>query len=328
MFRALRVEKPTPDDPVSVSLRRLTDDDLPPGSVTVDISHSSINFKDGLALAGRPGVIRDHPRTPGIDLVGTVADSADDRWAVGDGVILTGWGVGERHDGGLAERARVDGDWLVALPEGLEPHHAAAIGTAGFTAMLSVLALERHGIPEGDVLVTGATGGVGSIAIALLGRTGRRIVASTGTMSETAFLESLGAHEVIDRALLGEPGGKPLQAQRWAGAVDCVGSHTLANVLAQTRYGGAVATSGLAQGAELSTTVMPFILRGVSLLGVNSVETPRDVREPAWARLASDLDRDLLDTLTTTVRLEDAPRVADEILAGSIRGRTVVDVRM
>ncbi|MEY2847658.1 MAG: hypothetical protein RI885_323 [Actinomycetota bacterium] len=327
MFRALRVENSAPDAAAKVSLRELDDSDLPPGRVTLDVEYSGVNFKDGLALAGRPGVVKQYPLTPGIDLVGIVAASDDDRWGVGDGVILTGWGVGERHDGGLAERARVDGDWLVALPEGLEPRHAAAIGTAGFTAMLSVLALERHGIGDGDVLVTGAAGGVGSIAVALLAGSGRRVVASTGRRSESAFLESLGAAEVVDRGPLGEAGGRPLQSQRWAAAVDPVGSHTLANVLAQVRYGGAVAASGLAQGADLVTTVMPFILRGVSLLGINSVEAPSSLREEAWARLTSDLDRELLDSLTTTVALADAPSVARDILAGGVRGRTVVDVR-
>jgi acrylyl-CoA reductase (NADPH) len=310
----------------------LTDDALMPGAVTVDVEYSSINFKDGLALAGKPGVIRPARLIPGIDLVGTVAASDDARWALGDRVILNGCGIGETHNGGLAERARVDGDWLVALPDGLDARRAAAIGTAGFTAMLAVLALERHhragvfGPIDGDVLVTGAAGGVGSIAIALLARLGHRVVASTGRAMEHDYLRSLGAHAIIDRAEL-QDAGKPLQTQRFAAAIDSVGSHTLANVLAQTTYGGIVATCGLAQGADLPTTVMPFILRAVTLTGINSVLAPHALRVEAWARLATDLDLDLLDSLTSTVPLASAPDVAHRILAGEVRGRTVVDVR-
>ncbi len=327
MFRALFAERTEPGADVAVSLASLTDDDLMPGDVTIDVEYSSLNFKDALALTGRPGVIRDYPLVPGIDIVGTVSSSDDDRWTAGDRVILNGFGVGERHHGGFAERARVKADWLVRLPHDLTPLHAAAIGTAGFTAMLSVLALERHGFGDGDVLVTGASGGVGSVAVSLLAALGHRVVASTGKSAEADFLRSLGAAEVIDRGPLGEPGGKPLQSSRWAAAVDCVGSHTLANVLAQLRYGGAVAASGLAQGADLPATVMPFILRGVSLIGINSVEAPLALRDEAWRRLAADLDRGLLDSLTTTVSLGDAPRVAADVLAGQVRGRTVVDVR-
>ena len=327
MFRALLAERTEPGADVAVSLASLTDDDLMPGDVTIDVEYSSLNFKDALALTGRPGVIRDYPLVPGIDIVGTVSSSDDDRWTAGDRVILNGFGVGERHHGGFAERARVKADWLVRLPHDLTPLHAAAIGTAGFTAMLSVLALERHGFGDGDVLVTGASGGVGSVAVSLLAALGHRVVASTGKSAEADFLRSLGAAEVIDRGPLGESGGKPLQSSRWAAAVDCVGSHTLANVLAQLRYGGAVAASGLAQGADLPATVMPFILRGVSLIGINSVEAPLALRDEAWRRLAADLDRGLLDSLTTTVSLGDAPRVAADVLAGQVRGRTVVDVR-
>jgi len=326
MFRALRVEKPNGDAAITASLVELDDADLMPGDVTVDVEYSSINFKDGLALSGRPGVIKNYPLVAGIDLVGVVAASENAEWMPGDRVILNGWGIGEKHHGGLAERARVSGDWLVRLPDGLDPKHAAAIGTAGYTSMLAVLALERHGIGDGDVLVTGAAGGVGSIAIALLAGLGHRVVASTGRLDETGYLARLGASEVIDRALLGLP-GKPLQSQRWAAAVDSVGSHTLANVLAQTNYGGIVASCGLAQGADLPTTVMPFILRAVTLAGINSVQAPRALREEAWGRLARDLDRGLLDSLTMTVPLGDAPGIAKDILAGRIRGRTVVDVR-
>jgi len=327
MFRALRVEKSNGEPAaITTNLVNIDDTDLMSGDVTVDVEYSSINFKDGLALAGRPGVIKAYPLTPGIDVVGTVAASDSTDWEPGDRVILNGWGVGERHHGGLAERARVNGDWLVRLPDGLDGKRAAAIGTAGFTSMLAVLALERHGIGDGDVLVTGAAGGVGSIAIALLSGLGHRVVASTGRLGETGFLTRIGAAEVIDRTPLGEP-GKPLQSQRWTGAIDSAGSHTLANVLAQTNYGGIVAACGLAQGPDLPASVMPFILRAVTLAGINSVQAPRALREEAWGRLASDLDRDLLDELTTTIPLAEAPALADEILAGRVRGRTVVDVR-
>lgn len=339
MFRALRVAKNP--DATEVALLDLTDDDLMPGDVTVDVEYSSINFKDGLALAGKPGVIRQYPLIPGIDLVGTVAASDSEAWKAGDRVILNGWGIGETHHGGLAERARVDAEWLVPLPEGLTAKQAAAIGTAGFTAMLAVLALEKSGALYGslaeadaghpvagsaDVLVTGAAGGVGSIAIALLSRLGHRVTASTGRLTEEPYLRALGAADIIDRATLSEP-GKPLQRQRWAAAVDSVGGHTLANVLAQTNYGGTVASCGLAQSADLPATVMPFILRAVTLTGINSVQAPRAQRLEAWRRLAVDLDLDLLDTITTSVVLADAPSLAKRILAGQVRGRTVVDVR-
>lgn len=315
-------------DGVDAELRSLTDDELMPGDVTIDIEFSSINYKDGLALVGRPGVVREYPLIPGIDLVGTVVSTSDSAggWAPGDRVILNGYGIGETHFGGLAERARVKGEWLIPLPEGLTPLRAAAIGTAGFTAMLSVLALEKAGALDGDVLVTGAAGGVGSIATAILAGLGHRVVASTGRPAEHDYLTSLGAAEIMDRATLSEP-GKPLQGQRWSGAIDSVGGHTLANALAQTRYGGTVASCGLAASHELPATVMPFILRAVTLTGINSVFTPRELRLEAWRRLASDLDPGLLDGATTTIGLADAREAAAEILAGRIRGRTVVDVR-
>jgi acrylyl-CoA reductase (NADPH) len=332
MFRALWVSKG--DAGVTTDVTELTDDDLMPGDVTVDVEYSSLNYKDALAIAGRPGVIRQYPLVPGIDLVGTVAASESALWSPGDRVILNGWGVGETHHGGLAERARVRGEWLVRLPGGMDMARAAAIGTAGYTAMLAVLALERAGVvgeaepgrSDGAILVTGAAGGVGSVAIALLGRLGCNVVASTGRTEEAGYLRSLGASGVIDRATLSEP-GKPLQSQRWVGAIDSVGGSTLANVLAQTSYGGTVASCGLAQSAELPTTVMPFILRAVTLTGINSVLTPRPLRELAWARLATDLDQDLLDSMTTTIGLADAVGRADDVLAGRVRGRTVVDVR-
>ena len=324
-------------DGTSAELRdSLTDDELMPGDVTIDVEYSSINYKDGLALAGRPGVIREYPLIPGIDLVGTVVStsstgnpsstSGDRGWKPGDRVILNGCGIGETHFGGLAERARVTGEWLVPLPARLTPQRAAAIGTAGFTAMLAVLALEKAGALDGEVLVTGAAGGVGSIAIAILAGLGHHVVASTGRPELHDYLIRLGAAEIIDRASLSEP-GKPLQPQRWSGAIDSVGGHTLANLLAQTNYGGTVASCGLAASHELPATVMPFILRAVTLTGINSVFAPHALRLEAWHRLAKDLDTALLDAMTTTIGLAAARDAADDILAGRIRGRTVVDVR-
>jgi acrylyl-CoA reductase (NADPH) len=325
MFRALRVVR---DDAgiTSVQLEtELGDNDLMSGDVTIDVEFSSVNFKDGLALTGRPGVIKPQRLIPGIDLVGTVASSESNHWSPGDRVLVNGWGIGETHDGGLSERARVPAEWLTAVPSTLSSFRAAAIGTAGFTAMLSLLAIQRHGVLDGDVLVTGASGGVGSIAVVLLSRAGYRVTASTGRAAEHDYLRALGATEVIDRATLSEP-GKPLQAQRWAAVIDSVGSHTLANALAQTTYGGVVAACGLAQGADLPATVMPFILRGVTLAGINSVFCPTPLRLDAWNRLASDLDPELLDSLTTTIGLADAIGAAERIMAGTIRGRTVVAV--
>lgn len=323
MYRALRVTR----DPSAVELLDLDDDSLGEGDVTIDVEFSSLNFKDGMALAGRPGVAKIDPLIPGIDLVGTVRSSDDPRWKTGDRVVLNGWGIGETHNGGLSQRARVSGDWLVALPETISPKHAAAIGTAGFTAMLAVLALEKNGAlaTRGDILVTGAAGGVGSIAIALLSGLGHRVVASTGRLEETDYLKALGASEVIDRTPFGEK-GKPLQSQRFAGAIDSVGGTTLANVLAQINYGGTVASCGLAASADLPATVMPFILRAVTLAGINSVFAPSALRAEAWARLATDLDLDLLDSLTTTIGLTDAAAHATDLLDGKVRGRIVVDV--
>ncbi|MBG6059207.1 acrylyl-CoA reductase (NADPH) [Cryobacterium sp. MP_M5] len=331
-FRAIVVDRTedTEGRKTQSSALRLVDDGfLMPGDVTVAVDYSGINYKDGLALMGRPGVVRVWPLIAGIDLVGTVEASTDPRWNTGDRVILNGAGLGETHHGGLAERARVSGASLVRLPDGISAKRAAAIGTAGFTAMLSVLALERGGITpdSGDILVTGAAGGVGSIAIALLAARGYRVHASTGRADELGgYLRGLGAADLVDRRTLGDP-GKPLQAQRWAAAVDSVGSSTLANVLAQMNYGGVVAACGLAQGPELPTTVMPFILRAVSLIGINSVEAPLALREQAWGRLAADLDLGLLDGLTEEIGLDDAFGAAERILAGTIHGRTVVDVR-
>jgi len=309
-------------------LRDIGDEFLMPGDTTVRVQFSSVNYKDALALLGRPGVARTWPLIPGIDLVGTVESSDSGRWRVGDRVLLNGAGAGERHHGGLAERARVDGAELVRVPESLGPSRAAAIGTAGFTAMLAVLAIERHGVRPGDgpVLVTGAAGGVGSVAVAVLARLGHEVVASTGRAgTEAAYLARLGASAIVDRSELSGP-GKPLQSQRWAAAVDAVGSYTLANILATLRYGGIVAACGLAQGSDLPATVMPFILRGVTLAGINSVEAPHELREEAWRRLARDLDVQLLDDMTSVVALEDARSTAERVLAGEVRGRTVVDL--
>jgi len=330
-FRAIVVERTVAEDGTKTQHAALTLVDetfLMPGDVTITVDYSSLNYKDGLALAGRPGVIRAWPLIAGIDLVGTVESSEDPRWVQGDRVILNGSGLGETHHGGLAERARVSGASLVRLPAGISARRAAAIGTAGFTAMLAMLALERAGItPEsGPVLVTGAAGGVGSIAVAVLAAGGYRVTASTGRVEELGdYLRGLGAETILDRNTLSEP-GKPLQAQRWAAAVDSVGSATLANVLAQANYGAVITSCGLAQGADLPTTVMPFILRGVSLVGINSVEAPPALREQAWSRLESDLDLALLDGLTSSITLEEAIAAADDILAGRLHGRTVVAI--
>jgi len=328
-WRALLVSPDADGKGSHADLVDLTDEALGEGDVTIDVEYSSINFKDGLALTGRPGVIRKPPLIAGIDTVGTVrAVEGISPWHVGDRVLVNGWGTGESHNGGLAERARVSSDWLIAVPDAFTSQQAAAIGTAGFTAMLAVLAIEETAAAAGsdaNILVTGASGGVGSIAIAILSRLGYNVTASTGRASEHDYLRSLGATDIIDRAELSEP-GKPLQTQRWAAAIDSVGGATLANVLAQTNYDGVVASCGLAQSADLPTTVMPFILRGVTIAGINSVYCPAPRRQLAWDRLATDLDLGLLDSLTTTVPLSDALEVAEAIMAGTVRGRTVVDV--
>lgn len=325
-FRALLVTKT--DDGQKSEIVDFNVADLMEGDVSVDIAASTINFKDGLALTGASPIIRKPALIPGIDFSGTVTASDNPNFKPGDKVVLNGWGVGEGHHGGYAEKARVKGDWLVKLPEGLSLEQAMAIGTAGYTAMLSVLGLEKQGVKpgDGDVLVTGAAGGVGSVAIALLSKLGYRVLASTGRTSEADYLKSLGAAEIIDRAELSEK-GKPLGKERWAAAVDAVGSHTLANVLAQTAYGGTVTACGLAQGPDLPATVMPFILRGVKLIGIDSVMAPKAAREEAWARLAKDLDLKKLDAMTTKAGLGDLPKLAGDILAGKVRGRMVIDVK-
>ncbi|WP_426625985.1 MDR family oxidoreductase [Leifsonia sp. McL0607] len=336
-FRAIVIEQETEGSRIlahTAEARQLTDAFLMPGDVTVAVEFSDVNYKDGLAIAGRPGVARVSPLIPGIDLVGVVESSEDPRWRPGDRVVLNGDGIGESHHGGLAERARVRGDALVRVPDTLLNEQAAAIGTAGFTAMLAVLALERNGVdPEqvhasgSSVLVTGAAGGVGSVAVSLLAKLGYPVTASTGRVEELGgYLTDLGATSIIDRAELSDP-GRPLQTQRWAGSIDSVGSTTLANVLAQTSYGGTVAACGLAQGADLPTTVMPFILRGVTLTGINSVEAPPALRETAWRRIATDLDEEALAAMTRFIPLSEAIPAAADILAGRLHGRTVVDVR-
>lgn len=301
--------------------------DLMDGDVTVDVSHSTMNYKDGLALTGASPVVRTWPMIPGIDFVGTVASSSHDGIAEGDQVVLNGWGAGETHLGGYAQLARVPGEWLVPLPDAFSPAQSMAIGTAGYTAALCVLELERQDVAPGDgpILVTGATGGVGSVAVSLLSTAGYEVLASTGKASEADYLKGLGASDIIDRSELSEP-GKPLGKERWGGAVDTVGSTTLANVLAQTRYGGTVAACGLAQGMDLPASVAPFILRGVTLAGVDSVMAPRPRRLEAWERLARDLDPATLDSMSETRSIEDAPTLAEDILAGKLRGRVVLTV--
>ena len=324
MFQALLLEK---GDAFSATLKTIEEVALPPGDVTVRVDYSTLNYKDGLAITNKGPVVRQWPMVAGIDGAGEVIESSHPAWKPGDTFIHNGWGVGETHWGCLAEKARLKGDWLVKLPAAFNARQAMAIGTAGYTAMLCVLALEDHGVQPGagDVLVTGATGGVGSVAVALLGRLGYTVVAATGKVAEADWLKQLGATSVIDRAELSAP-GKPFQKERWAGVVDAVGSHTLANALAQTRYGGVVAACGLAQGADLPTTVMPFILRGVTLAGIDSVMAPLTRRQRAWDRLARDLDPALLETLIEEVPLSAAIEKAHALMAGQVRGRVVVRI--
>jgi acrylyl-CoA reductase (NADPH) len=325
MYQALLIEKDHAG--YRAGIKQLDDDNLPEGDVTVQVDYSTVNYKDGLAITGKAPVVRKFPLVAGIDFAGTVESSSHPAWKAGDKVVLNGWGVGESHSGGLAQRARVRGDWLVALPAGLSTRQAMAIGTAGYTAMLCVMALQHHGLAPagGDILVTGANGGVGSVAIALLSKLGYRVIASTGRLHEADALKALGAAEVIDRAELSSP-GKPLAKERWAGAVDSVGSHTLANACAGTRYRGAVAACGLAQGMDFPGSVAPFILRGVTLYGIDSVMAPKALREQAWARLASDLDLVKLDGMVREIPLAAAVEAGAAILAGEVRGRLVVDV--
>ncbi len=325
MFNALVLEK-APQ--FSASVRAVDDSFLPEGDVTIDVAYSTLNYKDALAITNRSPVVRSWPMVAGIDGSGTVTASSSPRWKAGDEVVLNGFGVGETHKGCLAGRARLKGEWLIRRPARFTARDAMAIGTAGYTAMLCVLALERHGVKPGagEVLVTGATGGVGSTAVALLSKLGHQVVAATGKSAEADYLKSLGASAVIDRAELAAP-GKPLQKERWAAVVDAVGSNTLANACAQTRYGGVVAACGLAQGFDFPATVMPFILRAVTLAGVDSVMAPMALREEAWARLARDLDAVQLGRITTEITLADTVEAAARLLEGKVRGRLVVRTR-
>lgn len=309
----------------SVSVTTLSEADLMDGDVTVRVEATTVNYKDGLAITGKAPVVRRFPLVPGIDFAGTVTASSHPDFKAGDKVVLNGWGVGEVHHGAFAEIARVKGDWLVPLPSGMTPENAMAVGTAGYTAMLSVMALERHGLgpAQGPAVVTGAAGGVGSVAISLLSRLGWTVIASTGRPQEADYLKGLGAAEIIDRAELSGP-AKPLAKERWIAGVDSVGSHTLANVLSMTRYGGAIAACGLAQGMDLPTSVAPFILRGVALLGIDSVMAPKALRLEAWKRIARDLDAAKLASIATTISFDGIIDAAHDIIDGKIRGRVVV----
>ncbi|RUV20653.1 MDR family oxidoreductase [Mesorhizobium sp. M7A.F.Ca.MR.245.00.0.0] len=325
-FKAILVSRDA-EKKQSVNVTDLTEADLMEGDVTVAIEATTVNYKDGLAITGKAPVIRRWPLVPGIDFAGTVVSSSHPDWRTGDKVILNGWGVGETHFGAYAGRARVKGDWLVPLPQGISPHDAMAVGTAGYTAMLCIMALERHGIlpDRGPVVVTGAAGGVGSVAVSILSSLGYHVIASTGRNAESPFLIDLGAAEVISRDELAQP-AKPLAKERWAGGIDAVGSHTLANVLSMTSYGGAVAACGLAGGMDLPTSVAPFILRGVSLLGIDSVMAPKAVRLEAWRRIATDLDLQKLASLSSTIGFDGIVDAARDIVDGKIRGRVVVDM--
>jgi len=322
-FRALVLEQQ--DRTTLSSIRQVSTDELPAGDVLVRVAYSSLNFKDGLAITGRGKIVRNFPMVPGIDLAGVVEESSSPAYKPGDQVVLTGWGVGESHWGGYAELARLRSEWLIPLPKGLDMRQAMAIGTAGFTAMLSVIALENHGLRPGGrpVLVTGATGGVGSVAVALLAKLGYQVVASTGKASEHDYLRSLGAAEIIDRLT---PSGRPLESERWGGAVDTVGGATLAALLPALAYNTSVAASGNAGGFDLPTTVLPFILRGVNLLGISSVNVPYEPRVAAWERLATDLPLDLLESMIRIASLDEMPELAQAICDGKVRGRVVVDL--
>jgi acrylyl-CoA reductase (NADPH) len=324
-FRGFQVNKT--EDGQKVELKDLSDDDLMEGDVTVRVEYSALNYKDGLAMTGKVPVVRRFPLTPGIDFAGTVTESTHASFSSGDKVVLNGFGVGEVHSGGFAEKARVNGDWLVGLPEGLSTWHAMAVGTAGYTSMLCVLALENHGITpdRGDILVTGAAGGVGSVAVLILSKLGYRVVALTGRMAEADYLKDLGAADVIDRQPYSEK-ARPLGKELWAGAIDVAGGNTLANVISQMKYGSAVAACGLAESMSLPTSVAPFILRGVTLCGVDSVMASLAKREEAYKRIVADLDLERLAGLTREIGLDDVPAEAAAILEGKVRGRTVVKV--
>ncbi|MGY6549981.1 MAG: acryloyl-CoA reductase [Roseinatronobacter sp.] len=326
-FKALVVEKDA-DGQTRAAVRSLTDDDLPAGDVTIDVAYSTVNYKDGLCIGPGGGLVRSYPHVPGIDLAGTVAASDDPRYSPGDKVVLTGWRVGEAHWGGYAQRARVKADWLVPLPDGLSLKQAMAVGTAGFTAMLAIMALEAHGLKPGDgpVLVTGAAGGVGSVAVAILAHLGFEVAAVTGRPETESYLRDLGAARIVPRAELAETVKRPLESETWAGCVDAVGGAMLARVLGQMKYRASVAAVGLAGGAALPATVIPFLLRGVNLLGIDSVLQPYDNRITAWARLARDLPLDKLDAMIRPATLADLPQLGADILKGHVQGRVVVDL--
>lgn len=325
MFNGILIEKD--DQGYRAAVKDIDESVLPEGDVTVNVSHSTINYKDALAITGKGPVVRKFPMVPGIDLVGTVEHSESDKFKVGDQVLLNGFGVGETHCGGLAQKARLKSDWLIPLPKGFSPRQAMAIGTAGYTAMLCVIALEKNGVTpdKGKILVTGANGGVGSFSIAILAKLGYNVVASTGRVDQAEYLKKLGASDVIDRKALSEP-GRPLAKESWAGAVDSAGSHTLANVCASMQYGGAVAACGLAQGMDLPASVAPFILRGVTLAGIDSVMRPIADRIEAWERLADILDPAVFDDISTEIGLSDVISTAEALMAGTVRGRVVVDI--
>lgn len=325
MFNGILITKE--ESGYRAAVAQMDEAQLPAGDVSVRVSHSTLNYKDGLAITGKGPVVRSFPMVPGVDLVGVVEESANPAYRAGDTVLLNGWGVGEVHWGGLAQKARLKGDWLIPLPSGFTPQQAMAIGTAGYTAMLCVLALERHGVKpsDGEILVTGAAGGVGSVAVAILAKLGYTVVAATGRTKDADYLKRLGASEVIERAQFASP-GKPLGKERWAGAVDVVGSHVLANVCATTKYGGVVTACGLAAGMDFPATVVPFILRGVTLAGIDSVMCPRADRLVAWQRLVTDLDVAKLGDISREVGLAEAIPLANQLLSGEVRGRIVVDV--
>lgn len=327
MFTGVLIENGEDNKDYRATLQELDEQQLPDGDVTVRVSHSGMNYKDALAITGSGTIVRSFPMVPGIDLAGEVEHSDNPDYQVGDKVVLNGWGVGEKHWGGMAQKARVNGDWLVPLPDNFTPAQAMSIGTAGYTAMLCVLALERHGVTpdQGEIAVTGASGGVGSVAVALLAKLGYTVVAITGRPEENRYLEDLGATEILDRSGFSDA-GKPLQKARWAGAVDVAGSHTLANVLAGTKYRGVVTACGLAAGMDLPASVAPFILRGVTLAGIDSVMCPREDRLEAWRRLGEDLDPAKLDMITAEIGLDEAVPTAQKLLDGNVRGRVVVDV--
>lgn len=326
MFKALLLEET--DGAVSAQLTELSEDQLPDGDVTVAVEYSTVNYKDGMILNGLGRLVRTYPHVPGVDFAGRVVESQNPDFNAGDQVVLTGWRVGEAHWGGYAERARVKGDWLVPLPDGLIARQAMAVGTAGFTAMLSVLRLEDHGLTpdSGEVLVTGAAGGVGSVAVSILAKLGYKVAASTGRAETHDYLKDLGAETIVDREAIAKPSGRPLDKERWAACIDSVGGSTLSCVLPQIAYGGSVAAVGLAGGANLETTVLPFLLRGINLLGIDSVMCPKPRRMAAWQRIVEDLPLDKLEATITEATLEDLPQLGSDILKGQVRGRTVVAV--